>query len=187
MHIMYARVSATDQNLDLQIEAGKKAGCEKIFEEKRSGKNMDRPEFKRMLDILRDGDVVVVYKLDRLARSTIDLLKTIQSFDQMGVGFKSLSEAWADTTTPHGRLMITIFAGLAEFEREQIRERQRDGIAEARRQGKHLGRRPKLDEYKKDLAIVLLKGGKSLGETAKMLDVSRRTIARIREEKGSEA
>src|SRR5215510_3820292 len=125
MKIGYVRVSTKDQNTDLQITAARAIGCERIFEEKISGKNTDRPEFQRMLEILREGDTVIVYKLDRLARSTLDLLETIRTLDQKGIAFKSLSEAWADTTTPHGRLMITIFGGLAEFERELIRERQR--------------------------------------------------------------
>lgn len=179
MKILYARVSSKEQNLDLQLEAGRRAGCEKVYQEKRSAKNRDRPEFLRMLEILRPGDVVVVYKLDRLARSTPDLVNLIDYFSKKEVGLISLSESWADTTTPQGRLMITIAAGLAQFEREVIAERQRAGIEEARRQGKHLGRISKLDKDQKELVRVLYTGGKSALEISRMYKVSKMTIFRI--------
>lgn len=187
MKIMYCRVSSKEQNLDLQLKAGKKEGVEKYFEEKISGKNTDRPEFKRMLEQLRSGDVVIVYKLDRLARSSLDLLETIKFFDSREVGFKSLSEAWADTTTPQGRLMITIAAGLAQFERELIAERQAAGIDARREKGLPMGRPAALTPDQKDLVPVLHKGGKSLRQIAEMMGASKRTIARTLKEKGTEA
>lgn len=187
MKIMYVRVSTKEQNTDLQRQAGQKEGVEKYFEEKLSGKNTDRPEFKRMLEQLRPGDTVIVYKLSRLARSTIDLLETLKQFQKLEVEFKSLSESWADTTTPAGRLMITIFAGIAEFERELINELQADGIAARRAKGLPMGRPTALSPDQKDLVPVLYKGGKSLKQIAEMMKTSKRTIARTLKEKGTEA
>jgi DNA invertase Pin-like site-specific DNA recombinase len=118
MKIGYARVSTLEQNLDLQLLALKKGGCKKIFQEKVSGASRQRPEFQRMLDQLREGDVIVVWKLDRLARSTRDLLETMETIRDGGARFQSLSEPWADTTTHAGKMIMTVFAGIAEFERE---------------------------------------------------------------------
>jgi len=133
--IGYARVSTQDQNLDLQLRALKKAGCRKIFQEKISGSSAVRPEFQRMFDQLREGDVVVVWKLDRLARSTRDLLETMETIRDLGARFQSLSEPWADTTTHAGKMIMTVFAGIAEFERDLIRERTTAGRNAARRRG----------------------------------------------------
>ena len=113
----YARVSTDDQDLTLQRAALKEAGCKKIFEEKASGAKRDRPELARMLEQLRDGDVVVVTRLDRLARSTRDLLDIAERLKDGGAGLRSLAEPWADTTSPAGRMVLTVFAGIAEFER----------------------------------------------------------------------
>ena len=121
--IGYARVSTQDQNLDLQLKSLKKAGCQKIFREKVSGFNRQRPEFQRMLDQIRPGDIIVVWKLDRLARSTRDLLNTMETINEAGGKFQSVSEPWADTTTHAGKMIMTVFAGIAEFERDLIRER----------------------------------------------------------------
>jgi DNA invertase Pin-like site-specific DNA recombinase len=121
--IGYARVSTQDQKLDLQLKSLKKAGCQKIFREKVSGFTRQRPEFQRMLDQIRPGDIIVVWKLDRLARSTRDLLNTIETIDEAGSKFQSISEPWANTTTHAGKMIMTIFAGIAEFERDLIRER----------------------------------------------------------------
>ena len=133
--IGYARVSTQDQNLDLQLRALKNAGCRKIFQEKISGSSAVRPEFQRMFDQLREGDVVVVWKLDRLARSTRDLLETMETIRDLGARFQSLSEPWADTTTHAGKMIMTVFAGIAEFERDLIRERTTAGRNAARRRG----------------------------------------------------
>lgn len=125
--IGYARVSTQDQNLDLQLRALKKAGCGKVFHEKVSGSAGVRPQFQRMLDQLREGDILVVWKLDRLARSTRDLLETMETIRDAGARFQSLSEPWADTTTHAGKMIMTVFAGIAEFERDLIRERTSAG------------------------------------------------------------
>ncbi len=116
MKIGHARVSTQDQNLDLQLKALKSAGCQKLFREKVSGTTRNRPEFRRMLDQIRSGDTIVVWKLDRLARSTRDLLNTIETLAESGANFKSLSEPWANTTTHTGKMIMTVFAGIAEFE-----------------------------------------------------------------------
>jgi DNA invertase Pin-like site-specific DNA recombinase len=123
MKIGYARVSTLDQNLDLQLQVLKKAGCRRIFQEKLSGSNRHRPEFRRVLDHVREGDIIVVWKLDRLARSTRDLLETMETIREAGGRFQSISEPWADTTSHSGKMIMTIFAGIAEFERDLIRER----------------------------------------------------------------
>jgi len=115
MKIGYARVSTLEQNLDLQLQALKKGGCKKIFREKVSGSSPQRPEFQRMLDQLREGDILVVWKLDRLARSTRDLLEIMETIREFGARFQSLSEPWADTTTHAGKMIMTVFAGIAEF------------------------------------------------------------------------
>ena len=136
MYIGYARVSTDDQNLDIQIHELKQAGCDKIFQEKLSGANRQRPELAKLLEQLREGDAVVIWKLDRLARSTRDLLDIADVIAKAGAGLKSLSEPWADTTSPAGRMVLTVFAGIAEFERELIRERTGTGRSrrhEARR------------------------------------------------------
>lgn len=132
----YARVSTDDQSLDVQRAALKAAGCEMIREEKVSGASRDgRDELAILLDFIRAGDVLIVTKLDRLSRNTVDMLTIIQELGEKGVGFKSLAEPWADTTTPAGKLMLTVFAGVAEFERARLRERQREGIDRAKRNG----------------------------------------------------
>ena len=117
--IGYARVSTLDQNLAVQLQALKKAGCQKIFREKRSGASRHRPELQRLVEQLRARDTIVVWKLDRLARSTRDLLDTMEQIGEAGARFRSLSEPWADTTTPAGKMIMTVFAGIAEFERHR--------------------------------------------------------------------
>ncbi len=117
MNIGYARVSTLEHNLDLQLQALKKAGCRRIFDEKISASARNRPEFQRMLDQISDGDILVVWKLDRLAHSIRDLLDTMQTIRGAGGKFQSLSDPWADTTTNAGKMIMTIFAGIAEFER----------------------------------------------------------------------
>lgn len=124
MKIGYARVSTEDQNLSLQLDALKKAGCERIFKEKVSGVLRDKPELSKLLEHLRKGDTVIVWKLDRLARSTRELLDTMETIGEAGAKFQSLSEPWADTTSAGGKLIMTVFAGIAEFERDLIRERE---------------------------------------------------------------
>lgn len=137
----YARVSTTDQKADLQIDALKAAGCEKIFVDTISGAKVARPQMDKMLDALRQGDTVVVWRLDRLGRSLQHLIAMVQELDQRGVGFRSLTES-IDTTTSGGKLIFHIFGALAEFERNVIRERTRAGLDAARLRGRTGGRKP---------------------------------------------
>ncbi|MCL2218210.1 MAG: recombinase family protein, partial [Defluviitaleaceae bacterium] len=132
MTIGYARVSTIDQNLDRQIDVMKENGAEKIFTEKVTGKKFDRQELMRMIDQLRDGDVVVISELTRLSRSTKDLFVIVEQIQSKGANIRSLKETWLDTTTPHGKLMFTIFAGLSQFEADLTAQRTREGLAAAR-------------------------------------------------------
>jgi len=144
MLIGYARVSTDDQDLRLQRAALKDAGCRRTFEEKASGAKRDRPELARMLDQIRGDDVVVVTRLDRIARSTKDLLDLAEKLNDAGAGLRSLAEPWADTTSPAGRMVLTVFAGIAEFERELIHQRTSSGRVAAKARGVRFGRPPKL-------------------------------------------
>lgn len=179
MKIGYARVSTLEQNLDLQLQALKKAGCKKIFREKVSGAATNRPEFQRMLEQIRDGDVVAVWKLDRLARSTRDLLETMETIREAGGRFQSLSEPWADTTSHAGKMIMTIFAGIAEFERDLIRERTSAGRAAAKKRGVRFGRPRKLNADQIRLAQRLVAEGKSVTEIAGTFEVHVATIYRL--------
>ena len=141
MKVAYIRVSTDDQNTARQEEAMKALGVERIYIEKVSGKNTDRPQLKAMLDFIREGDIVIVESYSRLARSTHDLLELVEYFTTKGVSFRSLKED-IDTSTPQGKLMLTIFAGIAQFERECLLQRQAEGIAVAKSAGKYKGRTP---------------------------------------------
>ncbi|OJS99972.1 recombinase family protein [Marinobacter nauticus] len=145
MIIGYARVSTQDQNPEFQIDALEKAGCEQIFQEKFTGKVRERPELSLCLRMLRKGDILVVWKLDRLARSLKDLVEIVQDLSQREVGFKSLTES-IDTTSPGGRLVFHIFGALAEFEHDLIRERTQAGLEAARARGRKGGRKPVMSE-----------------------------------------
>lgn len=148
MKVFYARVSTQEQNEARQIEAAKAAECEKVFLDKASGKNADRKELKKMLEFVRQGDVVFVSEISRLARNTADLLNIVEALNQKGVEFVSLKEA-IDTQTPQGKFMLTVFGACAELERGHSRQRQAEGIAEAKKAGKYKGRQPmKIDEAK---------------------------------------
>jgi DNA invertase Pin-like site-specific DNA recombinase len=155
----YARVSTAGQTLasqDVQLHA---AGCAKVFMEKVSGAKTDRPELAKVIRRLEPGDVLVVTRLDRLARSTRDLLNVLDAVGKAGAGFKSLADAWADTTTPHGRLLLTVLGGLAEFERELILARSGDGRARAKARGVRFGRPPSLTAHQRREALQRLAGG----------------------------
>lgn len=154
MIIGYARVSTKDQNLERQLDELKKAGSEKIFLEKISGTKRNRPEFDKMFDILRAGDIIIVTELTRISRSTKDLVEIVESCKSLGVEIKSLKESWLDTTSAHGKLLFTIFAGLAEFERDLISERVKSGLNAARSRGR-LGGRPKIDSEKVEMALKM--------------------------------
>lgn len=179
MKIGYARVSTEEQNLNLQLDALKKAGCEKIFKEKISGISKDRPEFEKMLHHVRSGDVVVVWKLDRLARSTRALLETIEQLREAGIKFQSLSEPWCDTTSAGGKLIMTVFAGIAEFERDLIRSRTSAGRDAARSRGVRFGRPKALTGEQRKLAHKLRREGRSVREIAEVLNVHVATVYRL--------
>lgn len=178
MLIGYARVSTDDQDLRLQRAALAEAGCRRTFEEKVSGARRERPELARMLDQLRDGDVVVVTRLDRLARSTRDLLDIAERLNGVGAGLRSLGEPWADTTSPAGRMVLTVFAGIAEFERALIHQRTSGGRAAAKARGVRFGRPPRLTPDQVALAERLVAEGKSVREASKLLKCHHSTLYR---------
>jgi DNA invertase Pin-like site-specific DNA recombinase len=172
----YARVSTKTQDYTAQVEALKAAGREWIFSEKQSGQSRDgRPEFKRLMKALLPGDTVYVTKLDRLARSAVDLMNIMAELKGLSVGFVSLDEKWCDTTTDVGELVMTIMAGIAEFERKLIRSRTEAGIERAKKLGRHAGRKPVLSDSEKRV-IADLAGTKPLAEIAAEYEVSVGTI-----------
>jgi DNA invertase Pin-like site-specific DNA recombinase len=180
MKIGYSRVSTSGQSLDSQLEELGKAGCSKIYSETASGARTDRPELQRLLKAMEPGSVVVVTRLDRLARSTIDLLTIIKQIGDRGCLFNSLADPWADTTTPGGRLMLTVLGGLAEFERELIKARTGEGRERAKRAGVRMGRKPKLSPHQ----IAEVRDRKACGDSVRLLarsyGVSPNTISRVR-------
>lgn len=179
MHLGYARVSTDAQDLTNQRAELTAAGCTRIFAEKISGAQRDRPELARMLDHLRAGDVVTVTRLDRLARSTRDLLDVAERIQAAGAGLRSLAEPWADTTSPAGRMVLTVFAGLAEFERALIIDRTRNGRQAAKARGVKFGPRPTLTAAQIDHARQLIDGdGRPVKEVAALLGVHRSTLYR---------
>jgi DNA invertase Pin-like site-specific DNA recombinase len=180
MLLGYARVSKGDDQTNLlQTKALTAAGCQRIFDEAVSGGRWDRPELHRMLDQLREGDTVVVWKLDRLSRSLKDVLHIMERIAQAGAGFRSITEN-IDTTTPAGRMMMQMIGSFAEFERAMIRERTSAGIAAARAEGRVGGRRKKLDAAKRsEIAESVITGRKSGAEMARLYNVSQPTVSRI--------
>lgn len=178
MLIGYARVSTDDQNLDLQKDALEKAGCEKIFEDHISGSRSDRPGLSQMTSTLREGDVVVVWRLDRLGRSLKDLIDLVGKFEESGISLKSLQES-IDTSTSGGRFFFHIFGALAEFERNVIRERTQAGLIAARARGKKGGRKEALNESKKKVAIKLYHEREhTVDEICRMMGISKPTLYR---------
>lgn len=175
----YARVSTDGQSLDAQIAALETAGCAKVFHEKISGARSDRAQLTKALSALGEGDVLVVTRLDRLARSTRDLLNVLDSVVKRGAGFRSLNDTWADTTTPHGRLMLTVLGGLAEFERELIKARTSEGRARAKAKGVRFGRKPKLTPHQRQEATARREAGESLVDIGRSYNVSHSTISRL--------
>ncbi|HVA39482.1 MAG TPA: recombinase family protein [Candidatus Binataceae bacterium] len=176
----YARVSTDGQSVDAQVRQLTKAGCAKVFRETASGAKTDRAQLRRALDQLAAGDVLMVTRLDRLARSTRDLLNTLATITERKAGFRSLSDAWADTTTAHGRLMLTVLGGLAEFERELIRARTGEGRARAVARGVRLGRKPKLTPHQQKEALARReRGEETLAEIGRSYSVSGWTISRL--------
>ena len=176
----YARVSTDGQSVAAQVAALQAAGCGQVFREVASGAKTDRAQLRRALDQLAAGDVLMVTRLDRLARSTLDLLHTLKAVADKDAGFRSLADAWADTTTAHGRLMLTVLGGLAEFERELIRARTSEGRRRAKAEGKSLGRPFKLTDHQKAEAIRRRESGEeTLAEIGRSYNVSGATIARL--------
>jgi DNA invertase Pin-like site-specific DNA recombinase len=176
----YARVSKGDeQNNALQAKALRAAGCKRLFEESASGGRWDRPQLHRMLDQLREGDTVVVWKLDRLSRSLKDVLHIMERIAEASAGFRSVTEN-IDTTTPAGRMMMQMVGSFAEFERAMIRERTSAGIAAARAEGRIGGRRRKLDAAKRrEIAESVIAGRKSGADMARLYNISQPTVSRI--------
>lgn len=178
----YARVSTDGQSVDAQVKQLRAAGAEKVFRETASGAKSDRRELARALKALGDGDTLLVTRLDRLARSTRDLLNTLDAVAKAGAGFRSLADTWADTTTPHGRLMLTVLGGLAEFERELIRARTGEGRERAKARGVHMGRPPVLTRHQREEAReVLTAGTATQADLARRFNVSQSTISRLGE------
>src|SRR3954447_14805513 len=163
----YARVSTDGQSVDAQVRQLTKAGCKKVFCEVASGAKTNRAQLHKAINQLEGGDVLMVTRLDRLARSTRDLLNTLAAITERKAGFRSLGDTWANTTTPHGRLMLTVLGGLAEFERELIRARTGEGRERANARGVKLGRRPKLTPHQKREATERRHNGETLSEIAR--------------------
>lgn len=180
MLLGYARVStADDQSTTAQVRALRDAGCDRVFEEVASGGRWDRPELHRLLDHLRPGDTLVVWKLDRLSRSLRDALAIMERVEKTGAGFRSLTEA-VDTTTPAGRMMAQMLGAFAEFEREMIRARTSAGLRQARAEGRVGGRRPKLSaRQREEIAESVLSGRRTAADMARLYDVSQPTVSRI--------
>jgi DNA invertase Pin-like site-specific DNA recombinase len=185
--IGYARVSTDGQTLDAQQAALRDAGCERVFSEKESGARTDRRQLARAITALTEGDMLIVTKLDRLARSTRDLLNSLDAIAKAGATFKSLGDPWADTTTPHGRLMLTVLGGLAEFERHLILARTSEGRSRAKARGVQFGRRPKLTVDQRQEVLERRSRGEALVDIAKSYNVSQSTISRLAYIEGASA
>ena len=181
----YARVSTNEQDTAVQVSALRSAGCEKIFREKASGGRWDRPELHRLLDQLRKGDVLVVWRLDRLSRSLRDVLTIMERIQEAKAGFKSLTES-IDTTTAAGRMMMQMVGAFAEFERAMLRDRTRSGLDAARKRGRTGGRRPKLKPHQQDEIVAMVsKGTKTAADAARLFNVHPATVSRLLAKTGS--
>jgi DNA invertase Pin-like site-specific DNA recombinase len=179
MLIGYARVSTSEQETSAQVAALKAAGCERIYREKASGGRWDRPELHRLMDQLRKGDVLVVWKLDRLSRSLRDVLVLMERLAEVKAGFRSLTEA-IDTTTPAGRMMMQMVGAFAEFERAMLRERTKAGLDAARKNGRIGGRRPKLSpEQQGEITRMVSKGEKTAADAARLFKIHPATVSRL--------
>ena len=176
MLVGYARVSTDEQNVSPQVDALKKAGCQRMFQDKGSGAKSERPGLKEALEYLRKGDTLLVWRLDRLGRSLRHLIDTVKALEERGIGFRSLQES-IDTTTSGGRLVFHIFGALAEFERSLIRERTRAGLAAARARGRRGGRPRALRGKKVELAYKLYDEKQhTVKEICQILDISKPTL-----------
>ena len=175
----YARVSTNGQDYNGQIGELEAAGCARIYREKVSGAKSDRVELGKLLKAIGPGDVLIVTRLDRLARSTLDLLAILRRVTEVGAKFKSLSDPWADTTTPHGELMVTILAGLATFERHLIKARTDEGRTRAKARGVRFGRPPKMTPFQRHEALQRLANGETQADLARSYGVGVATINRL--------
>lgn len=180
MRFGYARVSRGDtQEVRVQVEALKAAGCERVYTEEASGGRWNRPELHRLLDHLRPGDILTVWKLDRLSRSLKDFLAIVEKVEQAGATFESLTER-VETHSPAGRMVMNMLANFAEFERAMIRERTRQGLAFAQSQGRKGGRRFKLTPEQRALIVKLVDSGEqTAADTARSFRVSKATVSRL--------
>lgn len=182
--IGYARVSTQEQNLDRQIDQLKGIGCNKIYQEKITGTKKERPELDKMLGELRKGDTIIISELTRLSRSTKDLFKLVEHIEGKGANIKSLKESWLDTTTPTGKLMFTIIAGISQFERDLISQRTLEGLASARARGRN-GGRPVKNKKDIDTAIKMYNSKlHSVSEIEKTTGVSKATLYRYIKKQG---
>jgi DNA invertase Pin-like site-specific DNA recombinase len=175
----YARVSTDGQSASAQVAALTDAGADKVFRETASGAKTDRLQLRRAIETLTAGDVLLVTRLDRLARSTRDLLNSLAAISDRRAGFRSLGDVWADTTTAHGRLMLTVLGGLAEFERELIRVRTGEGRERAKARGVKMGRKPKMTGHQQREAVRRRENGEAVREIARSYNVSHSTISRL--------
>ena len=179
MLIGYARVSSNEQDTAAQVAALKSSGCELIFREKASGGRWDRPELQKLLGQVRKGDVLVVWKLDRLSRSLRDLLTIMERLQESKAGFRSLTEA-VDTTTPAGRMMMQMVGSFAEFERAMLKERTKAGLDLARKEGRVGGRPPKLKpQQQKEIVRIVTNGKKTAADAARLFGVHPATVSRL--------
>ena len=177
MLVGYARVSTSEQDLSLQLDALKRAECERIFQDKASGSHTNRPGLQEALSYMRQGDVLVVWKLDRIARSLKHLLEIVAQLEERGIEFKSIQEQ-INTTTSHGRFFFNVMGALAQMERELIIERTQAGLAAARARGRLGGRPRKVDDARLSMAKELVQVGKSINEVAELIGVHRSTLYR---------
>ena len=182
MLLGYARVSTQDQNLERQIDELNNAGCEKIFTEKITGAQKDRPELNKLISYARNEDTILVSELSRLSRSTKDLFSLIEQFENQGINLKSLKESWLDTSTAQGKLMFTIFAGLSQFERDLASQRTIEGLQAAKARGRN-GGRPNIRNKKAPIVEALYKQGIKISDIVTETKLSRSTINRILKER----
>lgn len=180
MLIGYARVSTLGQNLEVQKEILLAEGCEVIYEEKKTGTDRRRSQLEKMLEEINANDTLIISSLDRLARSTHDLFSITEKLKKKNAEFRSLRETWADTTTPMGKFLLTVFSGLAELERNLITERTEEGRAYAKRNGVRFGRKPKLTKHQQNEVQTMLHDGKSIRAIARHFNVGVATIDRIK-------
>jgi len=179
MIVGYGRVSTDGQTLDAQLAMLKSGGADKVYSEKISGAITDRRELKRAIDCLNSGDILIVTKLDRLARSTRDLLDTLAVVTDKGAGFRVLDNPALDTTSAHGKLLLNILGSIAEFERELIKSRTSEGRQRAKDRGVKFGRKPALSQYQRDEALRRREAGETLMDIARSMNVSHSTISRL--------